>query len=168
MKNECAKWKDQLLETALTGVAASGLREHMLTCDDCTAELAELRAKRERMDLLLPRVAQGAELSPAFHVRVLAATEVAGETAHGARWQLWQRAGAMAAIVVVTLVIGFTMYRREARTVPRSELEAAQKLSEWRAPSDVLLETPGREILRTTPRLGESYLALPEKTEKEE
>jgi hypothetical protein len=168
MKNECAKWKDQLLETALTGVAASSLREHMLTCHDCTAELAELRAKRERMDILLARVAQGAEPSVEFRTRVLAATDAAGETAHGPWWQEWQRAGAMAAIVVVTLVIGFTMYRREARTVPRSELEAAQKLSEWRAPSDVLLETAGREILRTTPRLGESYLRVPAKTEKEE
>ena len=168
MKNECAKWKDALLETALTGVAASGLREHMLTCDDCTAELAELRAKRERMDILLPRVAQGAEPSAEFRARVLAATEAAGETGHGARWRGWQRAAALAAILVVTLVIGLTMHRREARTVPRSELEAAQKLSEWRAPSDVLLETPGLGILRTTPRLGESYLRVPAKTEKEE
>lgn len=42
------------------------------------------------------------------------------------------------------------------------------KLADWRAPSDVLLQTPGREILWTTPRLGESYLHLPAKTDKEE
>ena len=52
--------------------------------------------------------------------------------------------------------------------MPETELAAAEKLADWRAPSDVLLETPGREILRTTPRLGESYLHAPVKTDKEE
>ncbi len=52
--------------------------------------------------------------------------------------------------------------------MPETELAAAEKLAEWRAPSDVLLETPGREILRTTPRLGESYLHVPVKTNEEE
>jgi hypothetical protein len=55
-----------------------------------------------------------------------------------------------------------------SRTAPGTELAAAEKLAEWRAPSDVLLETPGQEILRTTPRLGESYLRVPVKTDQEE
>ena len=39
--------------------------------------------------------------------------------------------------------------------------------AEWRAPSDVLLEAPGREILGTTPKLGESYLQVLTKSDKE-
>jgi len=64
-------------------------------------------------------------------------------------------------------VISFTLYRRDARTLPLSELKAAKKLSEWRAPSDALLKTPGLEILQTTPRLGETYLQVPAKIDKE-
>jgi len=171
MRNDCEKWKDPLLDAALTGIAAHGLEEHMFNCADCTAELAALRAKRERLDTLLPLVAQGSELSVDFRARVLAAAEAAGETSRRTAWPVWQRAGAMVAIVAAILVIGFTLYRNEVRTsgaVPQNELEAAQKLSEWRAPSDVLLEAPGREILRTTPRLGESYMPVPAKTDKEE
>jgi hypothetical protein len=167
MKNECAKWKDELLEAALTGAAADGLREHMSKCVDCTAELAALRARSERLNTLLPLVAQGAEPSADFRARVLAAAQATHETSRGPAWPVWQRAGAMAAVLVAALVITFTLYRRDARTLPQGELTAAQKLSEWRAPSDVLLKTPGRQILQTTPRLGQSYLQVPAKTDKE-
>jgi len=70
----------------------------------------------------------------------------------------------------VVLVIGVVMYRRTTQTISFSvsELAAAQKLAEWRAPSDGLLATPGQEILRTMPRLGESYLNVPVKTDEEE
>jgi len=165
MKNDCAKWKNELLEAALTRIAAGGLEEHMSKCADCTAELAALRAKREQMDALLPLVAQGAELPPEFRARVLAAAEAATEAKHGRPWLVWGLSGAMAAIVAA-LVVGFTLQRR--RIVPHGELAAAERLAEWRAPSDVLLETPGREILRTTPRLSESYLHIPVTTDREE
>jgi hypothetical protein len=167
MKNDCAKWKDPLLEATLTGTAAAGLREHMSKCVDCAADSAALRARNERLDTLLPLVAQGSEPSVDFRARVLAAAEATSETSRGIAWPEWQRAGAMAAILVMALVISFTLYRRDAGTLPQSELEAAQKLSEWRAPSDALLETPGRDILSTTPRLGESYLQVPAKTDEE-
>ena len=52
--------------------------------------------------------------------------------------------------------------------IPGDELAAAQKLAEWRAPSDALLATPGQEIVKTTPKLGESYLNVPVKKDEEE
>ena len=162
MKHDCAKWNDHLLEAALTGTAAGGLEEHLLKCAECAKELAALRARRERLDAVLPLMAQGAEPPAGFHARVLAAAEAASEAKRGSAWRTWGLAGATAAIMA-TLVIGLTWYRREVRIVPNTELAAAQKLAEWRAPSDALLETPGREILRTTPRLGESYLHVPAK-----
>lgn len=167
MKNDCTQWKDQLLEAALTGAAASGLEEHVLKCANCAEELAALRARRERLDALLPLVAQGAEPSPEFRVRVLAAAGAASEAKRGRPWRVWGLAGATA-MIVATLMIGVTLHRRAVVTVPKTELAVAQKLVEWRAPSDVLLKTPGQEILRTTPRLGESYLPVPVKRDEEE
>ena len=167
MKNDCRKLKDQLLEAALTGTASGHLEEHALKCAHCAEELEVLRARRERLDALLPLVAQGAEPPAEFRARVLAAAEAASEAKRGQPRRLWGLAGAMA-VIVAMLLIGLTMHRRAVRTVPETELAAAEKLVEWRAPSDVLLETPGREILRTTPRLGESYLHVPVKTDEEE
>ncbi len=167
MKNDCSKWKDQLLEAALTGTAAGGLEEHVLKCANCAEELAALRARRKRLDALLPLVAQGVEPPVEFRARVLAAAETASEKKRGRPWRVWGLAGAMA-VIVATLMIGLTLHRRAVRSVPETELAAAQKLAEWRAPSDVLLEAPGREILRTTPRLGESYLHVPVKMDEEE
>ena len=167
MKNDCSNWKDQLLEAALTGTASGGLEEHVLNCANCAQKLAALRARRERLDALLPLVAQGAEPPAEFRARVLAAAEAASEARRGRPRRAWGLAGAMA-VIVATLIIGLTLHRRAVRTVTETELAAAEKLAGWRAPSDVLLETPGREILRTTPRLGESYLRVPVKTDEEE
>jgi anti-sigma factor RsiW len=160
MKNDCAKWKDQLLEAALTGTTAGALEEHVLQCANCARELAALRARRERLDALLPLVAQGAEPPADFRARVLAAAEAVGEAKRGRPWRVWGLAGAMVA-VVAALLIGLALNRGAAPTVLQTELAAAEKLAEWRAPSDVLLQTSGREILRTTPRLGESFLRVP-------
>ena len=71
-------------------------------------------------------------------------------------------------MVVVVLVIEVALQRRAVRTIPADELAAAQKLAEWKAPSDSLLLTPGQEILRKMPRLGETYLKVPAKTDEEE
>jgi hypothetical protein len=62
------------------------------------------------------------------------------------------------------LAIGFALERRNSRTLPDGELMVAEKLAQWQAPSDVLLATPGRELLRTTPKLGESYLKVAART----
>jgi hypothetical protein len=45
----------------------------------------------------------------------------------------------------------------------RPEEKAVASITEWRAPTDFLLETPGRELLRTVPEIGEwqLYTAMP-------
>jgi hypothetical protein len=167
MKNACESWKDQLLEAALTGSLTAGLEEHLRTCTICSEELDNVRARKARLDTLLPLVAQGSELSADFRARVLAAAGAAREGKGARPWRVWTIAGATA-VVVVVLMIAVTMQRRTARMIPGDELAAAQKLAEWRAPSDGLLATPGQEILRTMPRLGESYLNVPVKKNEEE
>jgi len=167
MKNACEKWKDPLREAALTGAIAKDLEEHLRSCTNCSAELDEMRARAVRLDALLPLVAQGAEPSADFQARVLAAAKAAREGKRARPWRVWTLAGATA-VVVVVLMIGVALQRRTARVIPGEELATAQKLAEWRAPSDGLLATPGQEILRTVPRLGESYLHVPLKTDEEE
>ncbi len=54
---------------------------------NCAEELAALRARRERLDALLPLVAQGAEPPAEFRARVLAAAEAASEAKRGRRWR---------------------------------------------------------------------------------
>jgi hypothetical protein len=167
MKSACEKWKDPLREAALTGATAKDLEEHLRSCAKCSAELDEMRARAVRLDALLPLVAQGVEPSADFRARVLVAAEAAGEGKRARPWRVWTLAGAGAAVAVV-LMVAVTLQRRTARLIPGDELAAAQRLAEWRAPSDGLLATPGQEILRTMPRLGESYLHVPVKTNEEE
>lgn len=164
MKDACEKWKDQILEAALTGAPTKDLEEHLRSCAKCSAEMDEVRARAARLDTLLPLVAQGAEPSADFRARVLAAAD---EGKRARSWRIWTLAGAATAAVVV-LMIGVNLQRRTARMIPVDELAAAQKLAEWRAPSDGLLVTPGQEMLRTMPRLGQSYLNVPAKTHEEE
>ncbi len=163
MKKACEKWSDQLLEAALTGATAQDLEEHLQACTNCSEELSELRARKARLDALLPLAAQGVGPSADFRARVLAAAEAASEGKSARPWRVLTLAG-VTAVILAALVMGVTSYRRTARTVPADELAAAQTLAEWRAPSDVLLANPGQEILRKMPRLGESYLHVPGKT----
>jgi hypothetical protein len=167
MKNACEKWKDPLREAALTGATAKDLEEHLRSCAKCSAELDEVRARAARLDALLPLVAQGAEPSADFRARVLAAAEAKGEGKRARPWRVWTLAGATA-VVAVILTIGVALQRRTTRVISGDELAAAQKLADWRAPSDGLLATPGQEILRGVPRLGESYLNVAVKTDEEE
>jgi len=167
MKNACEKWKDLLREAALTGAMAKDLEEHLRSCAKCSAELDEVRARNARLDALLPLVARGAEPSANFRVRVLAAAAAAREGKRARPWRVRTLAGA-AAVVVVVLMIVVTWQRRTVGLIPGDEVAAAQKLAEWRAPSDSLLVTPGQEILKTMPKLGKSYVNVPVKTDEEE
>lgn len=167
MKNACESWKDQLLEAALTGSLTAGLEEHLRTCAICSEELDNVRARKARLDTLLPLVAQGSEPSVEFRARVLAAAETAREGKRAWPWRAWTLAGA-ATMVVVVLMLGVTLRRKTAGMIPGDELATAQKLAEWRAPSDSLLMTPGQEIIGTMPKLGESYLNVPVKKDEEE
>jgi len=167
MMSECAKYKDELLEAALTGSAEGTLEVHLNECAACAKELATLRARREQIDALLPLVARGAEPAAGFRARVLAAAETVGKRRKSRTWRVWVLAGATAALAVA-LMTGWMSKQKTSRLAAETEIAAAQKLAEWRAPSDVLLETPGSEILRTTPRLGESYLKMAAKKNREE
>lgn len=165
MNNHCPKQKDQLLEAALTQTVAPELQAHLLMCPLCTAELSALRARRERLDALLPLVAQEVELSPDFRTRVLAAVESAGDARRHAPWRILALAAASA--VVLAALLTYTLRLRNSPPAPQADLVAAQKLAAWRAPSDIFLETPGRDFLRNTPKLGASYLPIPAQTHKE-
>jgi hypothetical protein len=167
MKNACEERKDQLLEAALGGSTPKDLEEHLQSCANCSAELDELRTRRARLDALLPLVAQGAEPSADFRARVLAAAESAREGKRAKPWRVWTLAGATA-VIVVALMLVLTLPKKNGPAVPGDELATAQKLAEWRAPTDGLLLTPGQEILNTTPKLGKSYLNVPVKTDEEE
>ncbi len=166
MKDACEKWKDHLLEAALTGAVGKDFEEHLRSCTNCSRELDAVRVRKVRLNELLPLVARGSEPQADFRARVLAAAAAASERKGARPWRVWTLAGATAAFVL--LMIGATMYRRAAQTIPAEELAAVQRLAEWRAPSDGLLMTPGQEILKTMPRLGKSYLNVPVKTDEEE
>lgn len=161
MKNSCADRKDQLLEAAFAETVAPELQEHLRTCVACSEELAALRVKRERLDALLALVPQEAEPSPGFHARVLAAAQASSPSASRIpHWRSWVLAG-IAATTLAILVLSALPRWQAHQTVPESDLAAAQKLAEFRAPSDVFLEIPGHDFLRTTPKLGDSYLRIP-------
>lgn len=72
---------------------------------------------------------------------------------HQARWF----AAASCALIAV---LAFLWMRSSQR---RPEERAVASITEWKAPTDFLLETPGRELLRTVPEIGQwhVYTAMP-------
>jgi hypothetical protein len=60
---------------------------------------------------------------------------------------------AIAAAVVIT-VVAATVLEILHKRGPRAIDSSALTLSNWRAPTDFLLDTPGRELLRAVPAVG--------------
>jgi hypothetical protein len=62
------------------------------------------------------------------------------------RWTYWLATAACAVVILAGL-----LWLRSVR--PGSKVDKTVSITEWKAPTDFLLETPGREMLRTVPRL---------------
>ena len=59
----------------------------------------------------------------------------------------------MACLVIAAIALpAFLSFRHRAATAPAT---TALWLADWRAPTDFLLNTPGRDLLRTVPQIGE-------------
>src|SRR5260370_20054393 len=114
MTKACEKWKDQLLEAALTGAKPKDLEVHLQSCKDCAAELRKLEACRTQQDSLLPMLVKGAQPSADFRAHVLAAAEASGGRKIAMRWRSWKLAGAMVTAAPL-LVIWATLYPGAAR-----------------------------------------------------
>ena len=165
MNLACEKWRSALLEATLNGSADAALAEHLYGCSGCSEEWRALQARAKRLQGSLPMIAQGVEPSPDFRARVLAAAEARPKNRVGARLRMWALAGATA--IVVLLTVSLSRHDRANRRF-EEQLAVAQRLADWRAPSDPLLATPGRDMLRTVPTLGKSFLTVPAKSDREE
>jgi len=154
--------KDAMLEAVLTGALDTRFQEHLQGCESCRQELGALQARRIRMDAALPLIA-AAEPQPGFHARVMRAAEAGLPTPAPRPWfrvpqMRWALAApALAALAIVAAVVVPRL--RHSGPSP-DEVAAATQLAAWQAPSDFLLQVPGRELLRETPRLGETYFPI--------
>ncbi|HVG90408.1 MAG TPA: hypothetical protein VNB54_02860 [Alphaproteobacteria bacterium] len=77
----------------------------------------------------------------------------AGARRRQARW--------FATAVCMLVALLALLWIRSAQRRP--DEKAVASITEWKAPTDFLLETPGRELLRTVPQIGEwqVYTATP-------
>jgi hypothetical protein len=167
--NACKEWKNELLELAASERSAETprLEAHIKGCTGCAAALTELRAQATRLDAALPGIADGAKLRGGFEARVFAriaagetsgsAVRVRGFSLGSAWWSGWQMRLA-AAGVVCAVVVSAVVWPTVKRHWHIGEPEIS--ITQWRSPTDSLLETPGQDLLRSTPKLGEVYFSL--------
>ena len=94
------------------------------------------------------------------------ALHVPGVAGHGRR-----RSGVKIIAVAVTLVTvaaAIFWLRLVPQKPEREVVKPVASLTQWRAPTDFLLETPGRELLRTVPAIGvwHDYIEVPKPGQK--
>ena len=142
----CPEWEEQLIElvTNAFGAETNGaVREHLARCARCTGALDELQSHRERIDAAVQRIVGEAEPPRGFLESVLqSATEVRPKRRHWA----WGLAAAAAASLVLWV----------AWPHPEPDAESLSILA-WQSPTAALLRSPAETLLRSAPRLGESY-----------
>ena len=83
------------------------------------------------------------------------ATTWAQKTSVPRSWKRWFAVATCALIALATLLW--------MRSTKRPENNTVASITEWKAPTDFLLETPGRELLRTVPEIGawRGYIPVP-------
>ena len=177
MTTYCQERKDSLLEAALSGAVDSLLQQHLEYCQGCRQELDALYTRRARMDATLALVVQNedAEPRPEFHARVMQAAAQQKPRALPAVWtwlglssssppslRRWALTLALAtpALAAVAIVAMLVTQKPQHNQISEEEIAAATRLANWQSPTAALLETPGQELLRSTPRLGESYFNI--------
>jgi hypothetical protein len=171
--NACKEWKNELVELAAEGAvadnadAAQRVEAHINGCSACAATLTELRAQALRLDAGLARIAGGAELRDGFEARVIAriaAGEMQGSDVRergnswGASWWSGWRMRLAAAGVVCAVVVATVVWPTVKKHWHIGEPEIS--ITQWRSPTDSLLQTPGQDLLRSTPKLGVGYFPL--------
>ena len=175
MTNYCHERKDSLLEAALSetpGAADAALQEHLQHCSGCREQLEALRARRARMEPALPLIAQGAEPPVEFHARVMQAaaeekprflqTVRSRFTLSQRRWLL-----AVPALAGVTIAAVLLAPKPRPNRLSEEDVAAVTPLANFQSPTAALLETPGQELLRGTPRVGETYFNISAPTQRE-
>lgn len=154
----CVERYEELLDHALSLAASAGLDAHLKRCAACTAALVEWRLRVEHLDTGVRQLV-ASEPSPYLGSRVLAeihcATAPVGWTR---RWRLaWVTLAFVAGITVMVHAVREAIERREQAV---AVLAAAVALSNWRSPTEALLRSPADPLLKTLPRLGESFFEL--------
>ena len=167
MNRACENWKPVLLEAALSETVPPEMAQHLEQCPHCAEEWKAVQGRARQLQDLLPRITLGAEPSAGFRARVLAAAATAQPKRAALKWRVLVLAGATATLVAL-LMLNKRSEPNASADLSSKELAAAQKLTEWRAPSDTLLATPGQEMLKSLPKLGETYLRVPAKSSRED
>ncbi len=66
---------------------------------------------------------------------------------------------AVAAVILVLLAAPVLWWRNRRPDVDRSPV-ATVPIAHWKSPTAFLIDTPGREMLRTTPRIGDGFVDM--------
>lgn len=163
----CPDWQEELLDYALGVPAAPGLLEHLERCPACARRLAAWQSGGERLDAGVRRLVHS-EPPPDLAPRVLARIQTEPASAGWAARSKPLLAAAALAVLVSLSVYAFRMAavrREEARKLNA----AAAAISSWRAPTAPLLRSALDPLLKTTPKLGETFFEIniaPERTRK--
>lgn len=155
--NPCPEWHEEILDLALGVAPSDALRAHFSGCEACAAALWEFRERAARIDEGVRALARG-EPSAFLASRILvqAATRPPFST-WSARFRL-----ALAAFALIALVT--TGVHAVRGSIERQRTEAAQaaarNISSWHSPTEALLRSSADPLLKTLPRLGETYFEL--------
>ncbi len=158
----CGEWRERLEDHALGLPADAPLAQHLATCAVCAAALVEWRAHAGQIDAGVRRLI-AAEPSTDFSSRVLA--EIRQPQSPWAWNPRWSVAFAALALAAVIGVLAFALRRgRERRDQADQASSAAAVLSRWRSPTEPLLRSLADTVLKSVPRLGESYFEIEPQT----
>lgn len=143
----CSQWKEAIVDCALGSAPTAELAAHLAHCEICSAALASCREKSAELEAGM-RSLTAVEPRPYGPERILA--RLASRSSRRYFWR-WALVG-FAALACLVAALQWPVQRERAAPV------SIEALSSWRSPTESLLRSPADPLLRTVPRLGESFL----------
>lgn len=153
----CADWREQLLDHSLGLPVSPGLEAHLAGCAACASALAAWRVQVEQLDTGVRQLV-ASEPSPYLRSRVLA--EINSQSARFVWVERWRRELAALAVVASLTVLAYIVRGALERQKQVETVSAALALSQWRSPTEALLQSPADALLKTVPRLGEPFFTI--------
>jgi len=150
----CSDWQEELLDHALGIPASADLAAHVSCCAACAGAVQELHQRAAQIDTGV-RALFRAEPSPFLASRVLVH---AAERATCSLWPAWLKPALATLLLIALAWFGVHVVRG---SIERRRNEAAQaaarSIASWHSPTEGLLRSSADSLLKSLPRLGETY-----------
>lgn len=159
--NACEEWRLAMLEHALGAEPSPSLATHFQQCAACAAAFREMQERLAAIDNGVRQIV-AAEPDTEAPEQILAHIHSAADAGTPQVQRNYARVvgAALAGAAILAMSAAVVYHRRVNQAQEAASFSAAASISNWRSPTQELLNSPHDGWRAASPRLGQSFYPL--------